>query len=233
MSVHQLSSQNFKVVGRNRKTLNVNLSGNVLVFFKMQGCAGCGTFEPIFHQLASANNDHINYAVCDLSNHREVVAMSRQTATPIQAVPLIILYVDGNPLAKYTGKKSIPALKSFTTKALQHAPSVQSQNFMPPQQKEGSGGMYGNGNYNHPPMSPQQGQSGVNQQHNPSDGKIWMPEIGKAPSMQGVVKGGGGSQYAYLNDIDEDDEEKLSVPEQVTPHNVPWESQYKKIGTLD
>nr|QBK86598.1 MAG: thioredoxin [Marseillevirus LCMAC102] len=233
MSVHQLSPQNFKVVGRNIKTLNINLSGNVLVFFKMQGCPGCGTFEPIFHQLAGAStNDNIKYAACDLTNQRDIIKMSRQTSTPIQAVPFIILYVNGNPLAKYTGKKSIPAIKSFMTKALQHVPPVQSQNFMP-QQRESSGGMYGNGSYNPPQMSPNQGQSGVNQQHDSSDGKIWMPELGKAPSMQGVVKGSGGSQYAYLNDIDEDDEEKLSVPEQVTPHNVPWESQYRKMGTID
>lgn len=248
MSIHQLSAQNFNVVGHSRKTLNINIPGNVLVFFKMDGCPGCNAFEPIFYQLAGEER-RVNYAVINLTSSREVVAMSRTTTTPIQSVPIVLLYVNGNPLAKYNGKKSIPAMKSFVSKALPHAPpqqyqaqaQTQQQTFMP--QQEGGGGgqsMYGNGGYNHPKMGPQQGQAGYNQQHGPQqptpqDGqsKTWMPEIGKAPNMQGVIKGSGGSEYAYLNDVEEDDAEKLMLPNQVTPHNVPWEGSYKKMGTVD
>lgn len=238
MSVHQLTSQNFQVVGRNRQTLNINIPGNVLVFFKMDGCPGCTAFEPIFYQLAGQER-RVNYAVINLSEAREVISMSRSTSTPIQTVPFIILYVNGNPFAKYNGKKNVAALKSFISKALSApAPPPSSQGeFMPQQQAPAQqAGMYGSGGYQHPPMAPQRGQAGFNQQHGPqqtNNGKVWMPEMDKAPSLAGIVKGDGTSQYAYLNDLDEDDEEKLLLPGQVTPHNVPWESSYKRVGTVD
>lgn len=237
MSVHQLSAQNFQVVGRQQKTLNINLPGRILVFFKMAGCPGCAAFEPIFYQLAGEER-RVNYALIDLTDSRSVVEMSRSTSTPIQTVPFIMLYVDGNPFAKYTGKKNTPALKSFIGKALASFPSTASSQggFMPQQPPAANPGMYGSGGYHHPAMAPQRGQSGFSQQPGPQQsqqGKVYMPEIGKTPSLQGIVKGDGTSQYAYLNDLDEEDEEKLRLPGQVTPHNVPWESGYKRMGTVD
>jgi len=239
MSVHQLTSQNFQVVGRSRQTLNINAPGNVLVFFKMDGCPGCAAFEPIFYQLAGQER-RVNYAVANLTNCREVISMSRSTTTPIQTVPFIILYVNGSPFAKYNGKKNIPALKSFVGKALAKAPSGPSSppqgGFMPQQAPPQQRGMYGSGGYQHPQMAPRRGQSGYNQQHGPQQadgGRVWMPEMDKAPSLTGIVKGDGSSQYAYLNDLDEEDEERLLLPGQVTPHNVPWEGAYKRMGTVD
>lgn len=233
MSIHNLTDRNFQVVGHNRKTLNINLPGNVLVFFKMDGCKGCGAFEPLFYQL-SREDQRASYAIVNLSNARNVINMSRATGTPIQAVPYILLYVNGSPLARYKGNKNLPSLKAFITKVLRHAPPAQQshQGFMPQQAQDGhQRGMYGNGGYSHPPMGPQQGHAGYSQQA--QHGKIHMPEIGNAPNMQGVIKGGQTSQYAYLNDMEEEDEERLLLPGQVTPHNVPWESAYKKMGTLD
>ena len=177
-------------------------------------------------------------AIINLTGARDVISMSRLTSTPIQTVPSIMLYFNGRPLAKFTGKKNVPALQSFITKALQHAPQTTmkapppSQGGFMPQQH----GMYGSGGYHHPQLAPQQGQSGINQQggpHQSGRSKFWMPEIGKAPSLNGVVKGDGTNQYAYLNDLDEEDEQQLLLPGQVTPHNVPWESNYKRLGTVD
>ena len=230
MSVQNLTSQNFQVVGRSRQTLNINLDGYVLVFFKMDGCTGCAAFEPQFYQLANAERG-INYAVANLSSNREIIAMSRTTSTSIQTVPYIVLYVNGSPFAKYNGKKNVQALRSFIKKALSQAPASQSS-FVPRQQPAPGAqpGMYGSGSYQHPQMAPAQGHAGYNQAQQP--GKVWMPEMEKKPSMSGALRGGE-SQYAHLNDIDEEDEERLLLPGQVTPHNVPWESNYRKVGTID
>jgi len=58
--------------------------------------------------------------------------------------------------------------------------------------------------------------------------------MGKSPSVKGIVKGGGNSQYSYLNDqVEEEDDDRAQVPENVTPHNKPWESGYRKMGTFD
>lgn len=211
MTVYQLKSQNFKVVGRNRRTLNISVPGNVLVFFKMDGCRGCQAVEPIFHQLAKLEL-RINYGVINLSQNREVTMWSRQTSTPIQAVPLLLLYTNGNPLAKFKGKKNIPALKSFITKALRHAP--------PP--NSGSSSFMGNQG------QPQQGNSGVNNRF--AQTHVNKPDFESAPSVKGIVKG---STNQYLDGVDEDDEELLKLPKEVTPYNVPWESNYRKIGTID
>jgi hypothetical protein len=92
--------------------------------------------------------------------------------------------------------------------------------------------MYGSGGYSHPAIAPRQGQAGYSQARNSGE-KYYAPEIDKGPNMRGVLKGDQNSQYAHLNDIDEEDEEKMLIPKQVTPHNVPWESTYKKIETVD
>ncbi len=220
MSLHQLTTQNFHLVGRQRKTLNINLQGNVLVFFKMQGCVGCNAFEPVFYQLAGIEK-RINYGMVDLTPNRNVINMSRQTNTPIQAVPSLIFYINGRPHAKYNGKKNIQALRGFIAKALQSAP--------PPVVHQGGGA--DRGSHQSDAFMPRQGYQP--QQYPGSQPKVHMPEGLKSPSMQGIVKGGGRSNYAYLNPVDEEDEEKLEMPEHVTPHNMPWESGYKKIGTLD
>jgi len=196
MPVHQLSSQNFQVVGRNTKSLNINIPGNVLVFFKMDGCHGCSAFEPVFYQLAGEER-RASCAIANLSQCRDVIAMSRSTTTPIQAVPYIVLYVSGNPIAKYTGKKTIPSLQNFLNQALPPPSQTQTQDFMQqPSQPHGppSQGMYGSGGYSHPQMAPHQGHSGYNPPHGPpgDQAKIWAPEIDKGPSLQGIVKGDGG-----------------------------------------
>lgn len=212
-AVHQLTSQNFRIVGTNRKTLNITAPGILLVFFKMAGCPGCAQFEPVFYQLPNIER-RVNYAIVDLSQQRDVVKMSRSTVTPIDTVPFIMLYADGRPRAKYTGKKRVQDIQAFLNKIL---PQLR-QNFTPQQN-----------------FAPQRGQSGfVGQAPPQAQPKVYMPEMDRGPSLQGIVRGDGSSNYSYLGDIEEEDEEKLSVPEQVTPHNTPWEGGYRKMGgTMD
>lgn len=240
MSVHQLSSQNFSLSGRGQKKfLNINLQGAVLCFFKMDSCPSCKGFEPVFLQLA-AEEQKINYAIINLSSSRDVVGLSRQSTTQITAVPFLLLFVNGGPHAKYNGKKAIQPLKSFINKALQSAPppnTTPTQGFMPR-----GGNIYDNpgGGYSQSShMAPQRGHAGyANQggQHNQQGSKVNnMPEIGGAPNMKGKIKGDGSSQYSsYMEgEVDEDEDDKLLLPDQITPYNVPWEVHFKKLGTLD
>lgn len=241
MSVLQLASQNFQVVGRQKKALSINMPGIILVFFKMDGCDGCASFEPIFYQLAT-QEQRITYGIANLSTSRDIISSSRSTTTPIQTVPYVVLYVNGSPYAKYNGKKTLMAMKSFVSKIMPQIPSPNSnQSFVaaPQSLHPSQGGIYGSGGYQHPQLAPQmvphQGHAGFAPQRGPqnmSGEKVWMPDLADAPSMSGV-RGDGSSRYAHLNDIEEEDEEKLELPGQVTPHNVPWESEYKKFGTMD
>lgn len=238
MSVHQLSSQNFSLSGRGQKQfLNINLQGAVLCFFKMDSCPSCKGFEPIFLRLAS-EEPKINYAIINLSSSRDVVSLSRKSTTQITAVPFLLLFVNGGPHAKYNGKKSIQPLKSFINKALQSAPPpniTPTQGFMPR-----GGNMYDGSNGGYPQsshMAPQRGHAGYSHyggQNNQQGSKVNMPEIGNAPNMKGKIKGDVSSQYSYMEgEVEDDEDDKLLLPDQITPYNVPWEVNFKKIGTLD
>ena len=237
--IQVLSSGNFIVSGRQRKTMGLNMGGVVLVYFKSTGSQPCANFEPIFHQLASKDG-RIMCAICDVAQYKDIIQMSRDTTTPIQTVPLLILYINGRPHAKFTGQKTLESVQKFISDALannsqappQTMSSVHPPQFVadrrapqyPPVQSSSApyagGGSQQNmyGGYNNPPPQAQ-----------PAKGKIWEPEIGHAPSMKNVLKSGG-SHYARINnDPADDDEEKMLMPEGIIPHNKPWEADYARL----
>lgn len=212
MSINFLTAENFVVMGTKQKILAINVPGNVLVFFKMQKDNYCAEFEPIFASLARKEK-RVNFAVLNITENREVVISSRDTNTPITAVPVIILYINGRPHAKFNGTKNIPSIQNFITKALQassasSAPPPRHQQFMPPP----SNGRVRQELDDH--------QQGVN-------GKAWVPDIGAAPSMKGIIKGAGGrSGYAQGMNVEDEDEPRLMIPDTVIPHNAPWEADF-------
>ena len=191
MQITQLGSRDFYLAGRNKKTLNISLGGNVLVFFKMQGCQGCRAFEPIFYQL-SKSDKRVSYAICDISTAIEVPKLSRQTNNQSQAVPWIFFYSDGFPVARFKGKKNIPSIQAFVGKALIEAQSRKRRaqsNFVP------------------------QGQTyGHQEQRN------W-----KQPPKNS----------SYLGEVEEEEDPHALMPTNVTPHNKPWESEYRKMNSFD
>ena len=158
---------------------------------------------------------------------------------------MILYQGPGAPHARFKGEKSVHALKSFIINAMQHAPAQPQQGFMQPQGNMYSGGGGaggGGGSYSQQQMSTQYqrqqpplqgGQGGPGPSPQGKD-KFWMPELGKTPTMTGALRGGAGTEkYAYLGTVDDEDDEKLLTPDHVIPHNEPWMSQYKKLGTMD
>lgn len=205
MSVHTLTHHNFTVLGSHKKTLCVNINVKLLlVFFKMDTCNICAQFEPIFYQL-SQTDTRVSYGILNITQNREIAIWSRQTSTPINAVPTLILYVDGKPHVKFNGNKNIPSIQNFITQALSTTGGNSAA--MPPQAKP-----FVNQNMYGPPTVP-----GGPQQH-----KSWMPEIGAAPSMKGMIKGGGG--YGP-GGVDDDDDNVLRIPDNVVPWNTPWDAE--------
>lgn len=195
-----LNSDNFVVLGTRTKTLGINVSGNVLVFFKMNTCPNCAAFEPIFVSLSHQEN-RVTHAVIDVGQYRDVAMTSKNTSTPITAVPCLILYIDGRPHSRIPGAKNVNAVRDFITKSLQAKPKAAQQQFMPTQ------------NYG--------GNSAVKMQQVPSSSKSYVPDIGNAPSMKGIIKGTRGG-YSGGNNIEDEDEPRLQIPDDVTPYNCPW-----------
>jgi len=229
--VQQLTSRNFSLSGGQKKFLNIDRPGPVLCFFSMDSCPGCRTLTPIFNQIAR-EEPSINYAIINLTSNRDIVAMSRQSTTSISAVPCLLFFVDGNPFAKYNGKKSNVDIKSFIRKILQQMNSSHQQ--PTPREFVPRGGSYDN-NYSTQQMIPQQGHAGYTQQgqHIPPNGgqsKSWMPDIGQPPKTKGHNK----RESNYLDDVEDEEEDKLLLPEQIIPYNTPWESRYRKLNnTID
>lgn len=224
-----LDSSNFVLIGTQNKTLGINLSGPVLVFFKMAESDPCKIFEPVFVSLSNSDL-RVAYAVLDVSRYRDVVLWSRKTSTPITGVPVLILYVNGKPHAKFNGTKNIPSLQNFITQALQTISASGGQKpFSPP----GRGNIYGSappsqaGDPRHQ-MAGSQGQYPGGGPGGPG-GKN-MPDIGRAPSLKGVLKGQGNTPGYSVggNYVEDDDDSRLMVPSSVTPWNVPWEAELQQ-----
>jgi thioredoxin-like negative regulator of GroEL len=131
MSIVALATNNFRVQG---KTLAVNFGEPMLILFKMDSCPACTGFEPVFVQLAKEER-RVAYGVVNISSDSQVAKMSRNTTTPVSSVPFLLLYKDGRPIAKFTGKRNIPSIKSFIEKALKSVPPSQ-QSFAQPRSQE-------------------------------------------------------------------------------------------------
>jgi len=162
-----LNSEHFVVMGTRTKTLGINIPGNILVFFKMSTCPNCAAFEPIFVQLSHQEN-RVSFAVIDVGQYRDVALTSKNTSTPITAVPCLILYIDGRPHSRIPGAKNVNAARDFITKSLQAKPKATQQQFMPSTYSNNAVKMQAPGGGN---------------------GKSYLPDIGTAPSMKGIIKG--------------------------------------------
>lgn len=205
MSFYQLSLKNFSISNGPKRTLDINIEGKVLLFIKMEGCPGCNSFFPIFHELSKMDK-RINYAVFDITNQRQVVVMARETSTPIENVPFILMYNNGSPFAKYKGKKSFEGVQNFITTIIKMIEST------PPPPKSfmndtpGGYSPFSSGSHVQPPST-----------------KVYMPET-NAPSGSKF----GQKQPTNIGEI-EDEDDILMIPDEITPYNTPWKSDYKRM----
>jgi hypothetical protein len=191
--------------------LMLNVKDIILILFKMKNCEGSRNIEPVFKQLAahSSNKDIIKFALCDLSfgNNREIVKMSRSTRSAIQATPIIYMYANGEPRAKYSCKtKDIKSLQNFIREGYTSITSQQSKSFVQTQ------GPMNNNIY---------GSSSSR-----GSGKIYKPDIDIPQQTRGNSK-----QYNYLGAVDEEDPNEMLLPESVIPYNKPWESEYRNLSS--
>lgn len=204
-SITFLDSSNFVLIGTQNKLLGVTISDPFLVFFKMKSSEPCRIFEPIFSELSTIDK-RVSYGILDVERYKNVVAQSRSTSTPITSVPLVILYLGGRPHAKYNGSKNVASMQTFITEMFKT--QLPPKSFQAP-----NTGMYGG------PAQPNMAQvQGKNKN---------MPDIGRAPSMKGVLKGSQNpAGYSSGGNYVEDEEHpRLMIPDSVTPWNAPWEAE--------
>lgn len=235
--IKQLNLGNFQIHGRQKKTLITNVPGLCVVFFEMTNCEGCADFKPIFTQYAHTEGRINTFATCNVTGpNRQIAEMSKGTTSPISTVPHVLLYNNGYPFARFTGRKTIQGLQSFIDRALQELPAnetniepeysaEQPAYYRPPQQPLGNQTLKGNKGAKGPPAGMYGGPGPGN------GGKPWMPELASSPNIGNAVRGGT-QGYQTLGMVEEQDEMILALPEAITPHNTPWESIYKEMGQL-
>lgn len=224
MSIQHLTATNFYLSqAGTKKTLNINIPGSVLLLCKMppNRCANSAHFEPVFGQLSRMER-RVSFAMVDLLQNTDVVKMARQSAFPITATPSIYLYVNGTPFAKFKGTRNINSIQSFITSAMgtkNYAQAMRVRQYPPmptPMQRQPQFA---------PQAARQAARGGHMQRQAPSaQPKVYMPESGNAPNLSNFISG---SYTGMMQGVDQDDDDRLTLPDAVIPHNVPWEGDPK------
>ncbi len=167
MSIQYLSSAHFSSAGG--RALRCNLPGIVFVMFKSDGCQHCRQTLPLIQQFAKQDM-RLTWAVADVGQYRDVVAMSKTTSTPIRAVPMFILYVEGRPHANYKGPRNAPKMKKFIDDILLSL-NTNNKNFAQPSS--------GSGNQNpfpQPSYQPLTGGQGIPDQESLHEAVMNLPK---------------------------------------------------------
>ena len=89
--------------GQKGSLLYNNIRHYSVVLFYATTCEYCKPYLQIFKKLPG-NVAGCTFGITNIQSNMSIVALSRQTISPIDFVPLIIYYVDGRPFMKYNGE---------------------------------------------------------------------------------------------------------------------------------
>ena len=214
-TIFNLNANDFFITGGGKTTtLRIRPEGPVLVLFKMDRCAGCAQFEPVFHQLAHEIRS-IQYAIANVSGpNRNIVHMSKGSSTELKFTPHLILYANGRPAARFTGNLNKESVQNFINRAMAQ---VMEQGWL----------------NNRPSTFMPSGPSGAPSYRGAPSEAAWGTSHPPPDHSSGMAGGGGGmnSGYMTLGNGEESEEEQLLTPNAVIPHNRPWQgSLYKAMG---
>jgi hypothetical protein len=108
-----LSADDFFLAEGNKGALLCNrLKGFSLIFFYSTQCSYCQTFIKNYKKMPDLVNG-CQFGLVNISKNKDVVFMSRDTISPLQYVPYIILYNDGKPIVRYDGPYDENELSTF------------------------------------------------------------------------------------------------------------------------
>lgn len=109
-NIYYLSSTDFNLENGN---LVANIGGLSFIMFHSMKCSHCQNFIPEFKNLNGSIRG-VNFGLCSVDNNNNVIAQwSKQSSTPITAVPKFILYNDGIPYIEYSGQRNSQAVIGF------------------------------------------------------------------------------------------------------------------------
>ena len=92
--------------------LTTEIQGLSLLMFYSPKCSYSSQLLPKFKKLGNSINNCI-FGIINVSNNKRVILMSDRSATPIQHVPYIVLYLNGQPYMIYNGSHTEQDLRNF------------------------------------------------------------------------------------------------------------------------
>ncbi len=88
------------------------IPGVSLILFYSTQCVHCKTLIPIFKSLPGSVSG-CQFGMVNIANNKNCVHMSKNTISPINYVPYIILYIGGKPLMRYSGPYELSPIQKF------------------------------------------------------------------------------------------------------------------------
>ena len=101
------------------QVLSINTPDMTLVLFYSTKCPHCHDLIPIFKNLPDIVKG-CNFGFINISKHPNIVEWASNTNTKITYVPLVIMYVNGLPYARYDGPRDLNQIKNFIIEINKH-----------------------------------------------------------------------------------------------------------------
>lgn len=187
----------------------INNPGIVVIYFKQTACGGCVKFDPIFLQTERKKNQHglqnVQFATVNITSNPQILRKAKDADVIIDRTPLLIIFYQTAPYAKYHGPLDEDNIFIFIKQVLSsdiishstpHAPSTISQ-------------------------------SSVNLR-NPLDLPTSSSHMIKPSYMGGLRKGGNNNQrdQLYAEDLTEGLFDNWKF---LTPKNKPWLTDINQV----
>lgn len=131
MTIRFLTNSDFFISQSNQGPILSHRIPNIsVVMYYSDKCPYCVQFKPVYINL-SESLMNCSFAIANVSQYPLIVSLSKETITEIKYVPLIIIYINGNPYMEYSGNLDNVSLAGFITNvinSLNQPMSFQTQN---------------------------------------------------------------------------------------------------------
>ncbi len=98
--------------GLSGNALYHEIRGYSLILFYSPQCVYCQQLIPVFKRLPDFVNG-CHFGMINVSMNKSLVNMARQSNTPIEYVPLLILYINGRAYMRYNGPPEENEIRRF------------------------------------------------------------------------------------------------------------------------
>lgn len=129
MSIYIINSDNFTITN---KTLCVKHSGVMVILYYSMTCQYCHGAMEVLEKLAPSM-PNVTFGIFNIGENLEIASASQETSTPIQYVPITILYVNGTPHVQFNGDEDVQTLRNTILSVINdiQQPSQQSSQQQP------------------------------------------------------------------------------------------------------